>query len=63
MIEVLGAALDVNDLGRQIYMLDPNLQAPMPEPGNDSGASEDGQKTTSPDDSSSPELALVTSTD
>jgi hypothetical protein len=62
MIEILGAALDVNDLGRQIYMLDPNLPAPTLDSGIDSGASEDGQKTTSLEDSSLRELEPETST-
>lgn len=62
VIAILGAALDVNDLSRQMYMLDPNLPAPMPEPGNDNGANEDGQKTTSLEDSSLQELELETST-
>lgn len=60
MMEVLNAALEVNLLGRQRYMIDPNLTAPTQEkttPSN--GASTDGQKTTSSDDSSSPALTLV----
>ena len=55
ILALLGAALDVNDLSRQMYMLDPNLPAPMLEPGTDNGANDDGQKTTSQEDSSSQE--------
>ena len=59
MMEVLSAALDVNLLESQRYMIDPNFNAPNRQ--NRDGGSTDGQKTTSTEDSSSPALELVTS--